>query len=248
MRNWAGILFNQGGEGDQRETPDESSTPSTEGSSESTPFPRLNIPVLDKPPRAVRQTEEPPSVEEAGSPNEATTVDDPHLMEVIEQIRARVETMAGTAFRQFNSVRKRMQQAKGPGEELDLALVCAAIDVSGQELAREVRVMEESIQTAELEVGNEIDAREREAVSDLEANIRELESSTSLRQTEISDLEERLLALRGKQSEDQRTLALRQAELRTQQVNFTASRRRLRAARVSVGKELANQRRMFLEL
>ncbi len=247
---WTDAFF-QRTDGGSKDKPKTESTTPAGGDSSSIPFPKLNIPLLATPSQgngqsSTTQTVPAPVNSDAVAAEEVTV--DPHLEKVVQLVRSRVQTLAGTSYQQFYSVLERMQKKLQPGQALDLSLGCAAINASGRDLASEVSVMEKGLQTAELEVGNEIDTEERNAVSGLESEISILDNSVSSRQSQIESLEQQLQTLRSEQVVDQRALAQKQGQLRQQQATFTASRQRLRAARVRVAQELANQKRTFLGL
>lgn len=247
MAKWTDILFKQNEDGGGKPEP-VTNTPVQRDSSP-TPFPKLNIPILGQPSQATQQV--PPSPPVSTGVDVETSEEklvDPHLEKVVRLVLDRVHTLAGTSYKQFNAVRERMQRKMQQGQELDLGLVCAAINTSGKDLASEITIMEKGLQTAELEVGNEIDTEERNAISGLESEINSLESTVSTRQTQLASVEQTLQALRAEQMNDQRELAQKQGELRQQQATFTASRQRLRAARTRVAQDLASQKRTFLGL
>jgi hypothetical protein len=249
MGSWKDLIFTREDSDKKDPTKPGFNTPVQSDGSGMTSFPKLNIPVLVNPTQRdiqpVVQTPTPAIAET--DVNQEPTVD-PHLEKVVQLVSERVGGLAGASYQQFNAVRARMQRKLQPGQVLDLSLVCAAINASGRDLASEVGVMEQGLQTAELEVGNEIDAEERNAVSGLESEIGILDSTVSSRKSQIEGLEQQLQALRGEQLTDQRTLSQKQGQLRQQQATFTASRQRLRAARIRVAQDLAAQKRTFLEL
>jgi len=242
MSKWTDVLWKSDESQQKRSEPPVPTHGNSTGSAN--PFPTLSIPVFSNNPPPVAPSSPTPQNVEVEAPAGEVVVD-PHLEKVVDLVRSRVETLAGASYQQFNAVLERMQKTLQPNQQLDLNLVCAAVNVSGRDLVSEVAVMEQGLQTAELEVSNEIDTEEREAVSDLESEISIIDSATSSRQSHIDSLEQQLQALRSEQLGDQRTLNQKQGQLRNKKAVFNASRQRLRAARTRVAQELANQKRTF---
>jgi hypothetical protein len=244
---WTDLLFKKEGSNSGKSEPVPSALVQDSSPGATTPFPKLSIPVLTSP-QGAPPPATPMPAPAASAVVEGTEIEDPHLEKVVQLVRTRVHTLAGTSYQQFNAVRERMQLKLQPDQHLNLSLVCAAINASGRELAAEVSVMEQGLQTAELEVRNEIDAEERNAISGLESEIGVLDGMVSSRQTQIANLEQQLQTLRGEQLTDQRLLTQKQGQLRQQQATFAASRQRLKAARTRVAQDLAGQKRTFLGL
>jgi len=156
MSRWTDLLYKKD---ESQMKGSEPTVPAQNNSTESAnPFPTFSIPVFNNNQPVAPPSPTPQNVEVGEIASEV--VDDPHLEKVIDLVRNRVETLAGASYRQFNAVRERMQKSLEPNQQLDLRLVCAAIDASGRDLAKEVAVMEQGLQTAELEVSNEIDTED----------------------------------------------------------------------------------------
>lgn len=246
---WTDLLFKQGSKTPEGKPEQQAfNAPVQDDPQGTTPFPKLSIPVLTSPQGAPPPATPMPAPAALGIQSEEVEVEDPHLQKAVELVRTRVHTLAGTSYQQFNAVRERMQRKLQPDQSLDLGLVCAAINASGRELAAEVAVMEQGLQTAEMEVGNEIDTEERNTISGLESEIAILDETVLSRQANILNLEQQLQSLRGEQSTDQKVLAQKQGQLRQQKATFNASRQRLKAARMRVAQDLAGQKRTFLGL
>lgn len=239
MRKFTDLLFKR--EGGEEKEPSE--PPKVGDDGPSSDFPKLKISVLGRvQPTMAIDVPEIPAVEPVQG---EAVAEDPHLDKVVKLVQDRVHALAGSSYQQFCAVRERMKSKLGSDQDLDLSLVCAAIDVSGRELVEEVMLMEQGLKTAELEVGNEIDTDERNTVLGLESEIGGLNEAVQSRQTRITDLEEQLKSLRREQGVDQQSLTQKQGKLREQKAFFNASRQRLRAARALVAQDLGLQKQTF---
>ncbi len=248
--SWKDLLYTTNGDDDDKKKAPAKAVPPAPDTP--LPFPKLNIPVLTQQPAAPAQVSSAPvenSIPAQPLPViEDQVVEDPQLNAVAARLREKIQPIAGVAYGTFRDVRQRMEKRLSPGATLDLGLVCAAANVSGRDLTQGVGLMEQGLQTAELEVGNEIDSEEREAVAELEGDLAQLSSNIDERKERIDALTQQLRELQGQQATDQRAFAEKQGSVRQKKAVFAASRQRLRAARLRVGQELANEKRTFMGL